>query len=1017
MSEEILKALMRLFALLVKQDGGVSENEIEYVRLFLAKQIGEEDLKKYFSLFTKHAGIDKNSRLKNKELTSVKDSVKILGISKKISKTLDYKQKVVVLVRLLELVYSDKQFTEQRMSIINTVAKVFKVKKNEYRDLEIFVLQQKFDNLNLQNIAIAGTNIPTLEMQKYHIIRVNDLNGIVIFVRISTAGLYFVKYTGEQDLFLNGLAIKPHNIYIFTNGSTLKLPNDKPIYYSDIVDCFASTEAIKPISFNAKNVEFRFKSGGYGLRNINISEKQGRLVGIMGASGSGKTTLMNVLSGIEKPSKGKVLLNNVDIHNNKKEIEGVLGYIPQDDLLIEELSVYKNLYYNAKLCFKDKPEKDIRESVEKMLSTLGLKEIAHLKVGSPMNKMISGGQRKRLNIALELIREPSVLFVDEPTSGLSSQDSENVMNLLRELVSKGKLIFVVIHQPSSDIFKMFDNIIIMDTGGYMIYYGNPVEAVMYFKLLDYQVNSEAGECSVCGNINPELIFGIVEAKVIDDYGNYTDTRKVSPQTWAKYFNEKKQIKQLKNNTETPHKSSKPPGWFKQTGIFFIRDLLSKLSNKQYIILNLTEAPVLGLVLSFLIKFIADPKSDKYIFRENENIPQYIFMTIIVALFLGLILSAEEIFRDRKILKREKFLNLSKSAYLVSKIFILIIISAIQALLFVSIGNYVIELKGMLLEYWLAFFTTAVFANMLGLNISASFNSVITIYIIIPLLMIPQMILGGAMFSFEKLNRKIGNVDKVPLVAEFITTKWVYEALIVHQFKENEYEKEFFETEKKESYANFMQVYRFSELENKLNKCKEMISVPQMYDSLELADNLKTIKNEIEKEIRKNKNIPEFVQTDKLNTKMFDMNIADSVRIFFDAVNNHYKNIFNEAYYQKENITNYLREKNPKLFQKKKNEYHNEAISEVVKKVYEKNKLIEYNNELIQNIDPIFLDADNSGTIGIRSHFLSPNKFFFGKYYDTFWFNIVFVWIMTSVLYITLYFDLLKKLLQIFDRKK
>ncbi len=97
------------------------------------------------------------------------------------------------------------------------------------------------------------------------------------------------------------------------------------------------------------------------------------------------------------------------------------------------------------------------------------------------NKLISGGQRKRLNIALELIREPSVLFVDEPTSGLSSRDSENMMDLLRELALKGKLVFVVIHQPSSEIYKMFDKIIFLDIGGYMIYYGNPVEAVMYFK--------------------------------------------------------------------------------------------------------------------------------------------------------------------------------------------------------------------------------------------------------------------------------------------------------------------------------------------------------------------------------------------------------------------------------------------------------------------------------------------------------------------------------------------------------
>ena len=144
-----------------------------------------------------------------------------------------------------------------------------------------------------------------------------------------------------------------------------------------------------------------------------------------------------------------------------------------------------------------------------MLMSIGLYEIKDLKVGSPLNKKISGGQRKRLNIALELIREPSVLFVDEPTSGLSSRDSENIMDLLNELSLKGKLVFVVIHQPSSEIFKMFDNLMILDTGGFQIYYGNPVDSVIYFKEAIKHEGANESECQSCGNVNPELIFNII----------------------------------------------------------------------------------------------------------------------------------------------------------------------------------------------------------------------------------------------------------------------------------------------------------------------------------------------------------------------------------------------------------------------------------------------------------------------------------------------------------------------------
>ena len=155
-------------------------------------------------------------------------------------------------------------------------------------------------------------------------------------------------------------------------------------------------------------------------------------------------------------------------------------------------------------------------------------EIKDIQVGSPLNKKISGGQRKRLNIALELIREPAVLFLDEPTSGLSSRDSENILDLLKELSLKGKLVFIVIHQPSSEIFKMFDRLLILDTGGYLIYNGDPVDSIIYFKSRVHHANWNESECHSCGNVNPEQIFNIVESSVIDEYGKLTDVRKISP---------------------------------------------------------------------------------------------------------------------------------------------------------------------------------------------------------------------------------------------------------------------------------------------------------------------------------------------------------------------------------------------------------------------------------------------------------------------------------------------------------
>jgi ABC-type multidrug transport system ATPase subunit len=245
-----------------------------------------------------------------------------------------------------------------------------------------------------------------------------------------------------------------------------------------------NTNEQEDFTFEARNISYKFKNGKIGLHPLNLFENSGKLVGIMGGSGAGKSTLLNILNGNEKPSEGSVTINGIDYHQNKSLLRGIVGHISQDDLLIESLSVYENLFFNAKLCFSNLSDADLIEKTENLLHDIGLFEAKDLKVGNVLSKTISGGQRKRLNIALELIREPSVLFVDEPTSGLSSRDSENIMDLLKELALKGKLVFVVIHQPSSDIFKMFDKLLLLDVGGYPIYYGNPVESILYFKQID-----------------------------------------------------------------------------------------------------------------------------------------------------------------------------------------------------------------------------------------------------------------------------------------------------------------------------------------------------------------------------------------------------------------------------------------------------------------------------------------------------------------------------------------------------
>ena len=433
-------------------------------------------------------------------------------------------------LEILNIIQADGTISERENELVDTIGKNFKITANELAAIKTFVLGQQTTQLDHSQILIIDSSPAQTFGASQHIGR-NHLNGFIAVLYVEQAEFYFIKYLGGSDVYLNGVPVKSGRITVLAVGSMLRWEKDEPVYYGDILNRFKKFGQFPRLSFEGKNISFKFKNGRLGLRSVSLSEESGNLIALMGGSGAGKSTLLHVLNGSEKPSEGQVLINGIDIHKNPEKIEGVIGFVPQDDLLIEDLTVYQNLYYAAKLCFTNLSESEINALVVKVLEDLGLTETKDLKVGSPLQKTISGGQRKRLNIGLELLREPAVLFCDEPTSGLSSRDSENIIDLLKELSLKGKLVFAVIHQPSSDIFKMFDKLLILDTGGYQIYYGNPVDSIVYFKKSINLINSDEGECHDCGNVNPEQIFNIIETKVINEYGHFTNERKISPDQW------------------------------------------------------------------------------------------------------------------------------------------------------------------------------------------------------------------------------------------------------------------------------------------------------------------------------------------------------------------------------------------------------------------------------------------------------------------------------------------------------
>ncbi|PBQ30723.1 ABC transporter [Sphingobacteriaceae bacterium] len=1012
MSERILRALMQMFAIIAKVDG-INNTGRQIVQSFLKQQLNLEQVETYLKIFDEYLESHQNAS-KRKEGAAKRtslNSVKVLKICTQINQELEQPQKVIVLIRLLEFIYSSNEISEQEYEFVLTVADTFNIPMNEFQMLKAFIEDSAESIPDSPNILVINDKPNGYQNQSRHVY-CEPMHEDVRIVQIESVSMYALRIYGKIELQLNGQGISRERVHIFTPGSSIRSSKIKPIYYSDVIGRFLSDESRPRITFEVTNLEYKFKGGKLGLRDINISEESGKLIGIMGGSGAGKSTLLNVLNSMETPSGGSVKINGKNIHTEQDQIKGVIGHVSQDDLLIEELTVYENLFYNAKLCFGNLPDEEIAKNCNDLLASLGLSETRHLKVGSPLEKTISGGQRKRLNISLELIREPSVLFVDEPTSGLSSRDSENIMDLLKELALKGKLIFVVIHQPSSDIYKMFDKLMILDVGGYPIYYGNPVDAVSYFKRLVNHVNAEESECGYCGNVNPEQIFNIIESKVLDEYGNLTYNRKVSPVTWNTHYKEliETDIHTERKHTEIPESIFKIPNILKQFKVFLTRDVKSKLTNTQYLLINFIEAPLLAFILAYLVRYFNtdEENSRGYIFKNNENIPAYMFMSVVVALFIGLTVSAEEIIRDRKIRKRESFLNLSKGSYLWSKIVIMIALSAIQTLTFVLVGNSILGIQGMYLDYWIILFTSSCFANILGLNISSAFNSAVTIYILIPFLIIPQLLLAGVVVKFDKLNPTLATQGSVPIAGEIMASRWAFEALAVNQFKENKYEKTFYKEDKRISIASYKKDYWMQKIINKVGKIDNELKAGKK--TTDLKEDIDLLYNELKKEEKySKKKCPVLAD---INPEKYAETTSRGIKDYLgNTLKTHYINVDIAARKKHNDLTlQLIKEVGNDGLVALKDASENESLTQLVKNANDISgeRCLEKNGRLIQQTDPVFQDPIDS-KFG-RAHFFAPRKNFFGSYYSTFWFNICVIWGMSVSLIITLYFDVFKKVL-------
>jgi len=445
-----------------------------------------------------------------------------------------------------------------------------------------------------------------------------------------------------------------------------------------------------------------------------------------------------------------------------------------------------------------------------------------------VKKTLSGGERKRLNIGLDMIGSADVYLFDEPTSGLSSKDSEHVIEIIRGM-AHNKIVIVTIHQPSSKIFQMFHKAILLDKGGRLVFFGTPNDMLRYFAEAEHQhqFGADLGACPSCGTTRPEFIFDVLETPLRDlsgdiiyeenNRGQLMPARRYSPEFWRdKYeafrlIQDVKQVSLRRDPTlplppipaQQPRERIRWHDEWTQLRTLFRRAFTSKLRNRANLVITIGVSPVLALLIATILRY---SDQGRYDFASAYHIPTYLFLTLIVAMFLGLTNSADDIIRDRAVLQRERNLNVRLSYYVFAKTVSLGVFALIQCVLFILIGNYVLQIRGMFWPYLAIVFMTAMSGVSLGLVVSSLVADPKTAANIVPLVLIPQIIMGGALIKYEDMNRNLGlvynfarwfkehpNDDEtkkmdsrlqVPFVCEFVAMRWSYEELVVAQAKLN-----------------------------------------------------------------------------------------------------------------------------------------------------------------------------------------------------------------------------------------
>jgi ABC transport system ATP-binding/permease protein len=518
------------------------------------------------------------------------------------------------------------------------------------------------------------------------------------------------------------------------------------------------------------------------LDHVSFKALPGDFIALMGPSGAGKTTLLMTLNGYLPPSAGQVRINGEDLYAIYDALRGSIGYVPQDDIVHPELTVFEAVRYSARFRLPpDYSDDEINRRVDTTLGQLGLEQVAHLQIGKPERKILSGGQRKRVNIAMELVTDPVIMFLDEPTSGLAADDTQALVQLLADLAKQtGKTIITTIHQPSKEEFEKFNQTLILGPGGLTTFFGPPKDGYKFFGSFKERLGKHNDVD------NPRDMFDMLNQR---ERPIFEAMRAQNPNTprfmsraaaareWnAEYFNPQNPIFQKMFAGRRAVGAGSPPQGMPKTrprssgqfGLLFSRYWKVKARDVGGTLIMLLQAPIIGVLLAAVfggqkegIPFwclgalqelskkgggTGDGINDTL--RNMQATPDHsaaIFFCVVSAVWFGTSNAAREVVSERAIYMRERMVNLKLFNYIFSKFVLLSIFCVVQCTILLGIVFFALGFNGGLPAFGISLLTlivTAMNSVAIGLLLSTLVASSEAAMALTPIALIPQVVLGG-----------------------------------------------------------------------------------------------------------------------------------------------------------------------------------------------------------------------------------------------------------------------------------